>query len=177
MCSNHLLMVICFLEFCFGGRLTRLAAKQGNLLYLIYSTSLCRCVAATCSFITQQCKVARLCELKKKPSFQNSLFKLGVLFGWNVRSWEGLYTTAQGLHELHWLCVPGEAKKTGKGASQEAYLREGPQTSLLPLGLFPNSQAKKEKPGLGKINNLHCTIRDVSGWFVTFSNTVCHEQH
>lgn len=53
----------------------------------------------------------------------------------------------------------------------------GSQTSLLPLGLFPNSKAKKEKPGLGKISNLHCTIGGVPGWFVTFTNTVCHEQH
>lgn len=99
-----------------------------------------------------------------------------MFYGWNV-SWEGLYTTAQGLHELRWLRVPGEPKKTGKGASQEAYLREGSQNSLLPLGVLPNPKAEEKEPVIGKINNLHCTICDVSGWFVTFSNTVCHEQH
>lgn len=41
--QQPLVMVICFLEFCFGGGLTQLAAKQGNLQHLIYSTSLCRC--------------------------------------------------------------------------------------------------------------------------------------
>lgn len=36
---------------------------------------------------------------------------------------------------------------------------------------------KEPNPGLGKINHLHCTICDVSGWFVTVSSTVRHEQH